>query len=57
MNDAKCTVKEDHCENCGSTDPEDLATEDGYTGCCNELIAYGAADCRGHHLPRVLRLV
>lgn len=33
-----------HCENCGSTDREDLETGDqGYTACCNELACYGDA--------------
>ena len=44
-----CKINETHCENCGSTDGEDLATTDGYTGCCNELLAYGPSDCRAHH--------
>lgn len=31
-----------HCENCGSTDREDLDYGDqGYTACCNELVCYG----------------
>lgn len=48
---AKCAIQGQHCENCGSTDYEDLHTGDqGYTACCNELIAYDAAECRGHHI-------
>jgi hypothetical protein len=47
----KCTTLPLHCENCGSTDYEDVELgDDGYTACCNELKAYGPADCRGHHL-------
>lgn len=48
----KCTTSQVHCENCGSTDPEDvsnLVDTDGYTRCCNE-IATTSHDCRGHHL-------
>lgn len=31
-----------HCENCGSTDREDLVGGDqGYTACCNELVCDG----------------
>jgi hypothetical protein len=45
-----CTVKGQHCENCGSTDYEDLFCGDqGYTACCNELVSYSAAECRNHH--------
>jgi len=36
----------DHCENCGSTDPEDLRGGHGYTSCCNELV------CSGHGFER-----
>jgi len=33
-----------HCQQCGSTDTEDLwGGDQGYTACCNELVAY--ADC------------
>lgn len=46
-----CKIAATHCENCGSTDNEDLDVfdNDGYTLCCNELVAYGAASCRNHH--------
>lgn len=44
-----CSVTIKHCENCGSTDPEDVQALDGYTGCCNELVAFGATDCRNFH--------
>lgn len=44
-----CTTNTRHCENCGSTDPEDLTGNDGYSACCNELIVSGADDCRNHH--------
>jgi len=49
-----CTEPKLHCENCGSTSPEDvgpaaLREGDGYTACCNECTAT-AGDCRGHHL-------
>jgi hypothetical protein len=49
MKNTGCTETLTHCENCGSTDPEDLHGEDGYTDCCNELKAT-SHDCRGHHL-------
>lgn len=50
MTRTNCTIPATHCENCGSKDYEDLHTgDDGYTACCNELIAYGASDCRNHH--------
>lgn len=36
------TPKGPHCENCGSTDAEDLYHGDqGYTACCNECVCYG----------------
>jgi hypothetical protein len=45
-----CQIKERHCENCGSTDYEDLETGDqGYTACCNELIAWSSDSCLNHH--------
>ena len=49
-----CTINQVHCENCGSTDLEDvgwdaLRENDGYTACCNELVAHDARDCRNHH--------
>lgn len=49
-----CKIKEVHCENCGSTDPEyvgddALRESEGYTGCCNELASYGPSDCRAFH--------
>ncbi len=43
-----CTIPTTHCENCGSTDPEDIQTSDGYTVCCNELLGYPGS-CRNHH--------
>ena len=27
-----------HCESCGRENP---GTDEGYTGCCNELVCYG----------------
>lgn len=45
-----CTIDGPHCENCGSTDYEDVNLGDqGYTACCNELVSYGTQDCRNHH--------
>jgi hypothetical protein len=45
-----CTETDRHCENCGSTDYEDVNLGDqGYTACCNELTATSRS-CRGHHL-------
>ena len=38
----------EHCQNCGSTDYEDLHLGDqGYTACCNERVVYGCdpTDC------------
>jgi hypothetical protein len=43
-----CTTNQDHCENCGSVNSEDIATGDGYTSCCNELVT-SRRDCRDHH--------
>jgi hypothetical protein len=35
-----------HCQQCGSTDNEDLTTgDDGYSACCNEIVVWGG-DCR-----------
>jgi len=48
MSHTTCTTNQLHCENCGSTDHEDLLGDQGYTACCNELTAT-AASCRGHH--------
>jgi hypothetical protein len=46
-----CQIHEAHCENCGSTDYENVFLgEDGYTACCNECISYGPSDCRNHHV-------
>lgn len=44
-----CDIKMDHCENCGSTDPEDLDGDDGYSACCNEGIVNNK-ECNGNHL-------
>lgn len=52
MSRSACTETRTHCENCGSTDAEDvrnLADTDGYTRCCNELTTTDDR-CRGHHL-------
>jgi hypothetical protein len=39
-----CTINETHCENCGSTDYEDLNTGDqGYSACCNEIVTWNAS--------------
>jgi hypothetical protein len=46
-----CQINQLHCENCGSTYPEDvenLRDTEGYTRCCNELTAT-KHDCRNHH--------
>ena len=48
-----CKIAKDHCESCGSTDPEDvgwsaLAENDGYSACCNELVT-DSRGCRDHH--------
>jgi hypothetical protein len=35
-----------HCQQCGSTDREDLEEGDqGYSACCNEIVVWGG-DCR-----------
>ena len=48
-----CAVEGSHCEQCGSTDREDLTTGDqGYSACCNELIVWSASECRNHHGAR-----
>lgn len=45
-----CTIDAAHCENCGSTDYEDVNLGDqGYTACCNELVSRWTGDCRNHH--------
>lgn len=48
-NPTTCPIDGWHCENCGSTDGADLAGDDGYTDCCNEIKTLGH-DCRCHHL-------
>jgi hypothetical protein len=48
MQSERCTINEWHCENCGSTDVEDLDGDQGYTACCNELPADSVV-CRNHH--------
>lgn len=52
MNAPRCTLTVTHCEQCGSTDHEDIDpfANDGYSSCCNEIIA-SPGSCRGHHLP------
>jgi len=43
-----CDIQVAHCQNCGSTDYEDLNTGDqGYTACCNEPVEYGP--CGSEH--------
>lgn len=38
-------IAEDHCQQCGSTDWQDLNDGDqGYTGCCNERVI-SRGDC------------
>jgi len=50
MTTKQCTIKQRHCEQCGSTDPEDVNDGDqGYSACCNEIVT-DARWCRGHHL-------
>jgi hypothetical protein len=45
----KCKIEGVHCENCGSTDYEDINLGDqGYSACCNECVN-GQFDCRNHH--------
>lgn len=47
---AACTINTEHCENCGSTDYENVNLGDqGYTACCNELVARSSHTCRNHH--------
>jgi hypothetical protein len=41
-----CSVAGSHCEQCGRP-AEGSAENDGYSGCCNELIVWD--DCRNHH--------
>jgi hypothetical protein len=46
----KCQINTSHCEQCGSTDPEDLYNGDqGYSACCNEIVVWGSDTCRNHH--------
>jgi hypothetical protein len=44
-----CTVMFSHCEQCGRA-AEGCMENDGYSGCCNELIVW--EDCRNHHAER-----
>ncbi len=47
--DSPCKIASQHCEQCGSTDREDLTTGDqGYTACCNERVT-SQADCDNFH--------
>lgn len=43
-----CTIQGTHCENCGSTDWEDVEGGEGYSHCCNEVVVNQDC-CRGHH--------
>lgn len=46
----RCTINTPHCQQCGSTDYEDLYTGDErYTACCNEPIESDSRGCRGGH--------
>ena len=47
---SRCTINAEHCEHCGSTDPEDTDrfANEGYSVCCNELLT-DRAGCRDHH--------
>ncbi len=43
-------ISQPHCQQCGSTDYEDVNTHDdpdlqGYSACCNEIVIWGGA-CR-----------
>lgn len=48
-----CTIQGTHCELCGSP-ATPSADNDGYSPCCNELIAYGPDGCRNHHGGRTV---
>lgn len=50
MSTTTCTTNQRHCEQCGSTDYEDLIDNDGYSACCNEIIAACSSDCDGGHV-------
>lgn len=41
---SKRIIAQSHCQQCGSTDNEDLFTDDGYSACCNEIIVWGPCD-------------
>lgn len=43
-----CQISGPHCEQCGSTYPEDIDTGDGYSACCNEIVT-SQHTCRDHH--------
>lgn len=44
-----------HCQNCGSTDREDLTTGDqGYTACCNEPVEYEQCEYE-HHVSNLAK--
>lgn len=47
---AQCTITASHCENCGSTDYDSVNNGDqGYSACCNEIVAFDNTFCRNHH--------
>lgn len=43
-----CNIDFQHCEQCGRP-AEGSAENEGYSGCCNELIVWGSLSCRNHH--------
>lgn len=47
---SECTITASHCENCGSTDYDSVNNGDqGYSACCNEIVAFDNTFCRNHH--------
>ena len=45
-----CKIQGEHCEQCGSTEYEDVALGDeGYSACCNEIVVWGPSACRNYH--------
>lgn len=47
MSTKTCTTAARHCEQCGSTDREDVGAG-SYSSCCNELIVT-SSDCDNFH--------
>lgn len=50
MNNALTFIQGRHCQQCGSTDREDLDYGDqGYSACCNEIVVLGCDEGACYH--------